>query len=333
MPTIGFSNKVNQWTSRYSYGSSDFSRVRNKFMSSPSSPLTNANHESPVWLHNSGDEYNKFYGLSVPSSLVVSFNEKSSNNKIFKTFSVEGSGNLSGSTSIMKTNNHIDVRNNSNPNQAVSIDFLRTINGTTYGPIASERGLFPGKNVINLGLVTRVRYIPDFSGVPAHYRVHLDNTTGISPQVYQAPRFQMKMCILVVDQTNPQGTRYLFSNGQTVGVTQMVNQTYSTISAFTQDAAVFNDGSLPDSFVAFNPQLNTFNYTAPNGALKELIDYHTDQPATDVYLIGIAHPSLVGEPARGKFAEASIQVPVSKGYFEISSLNLQYDTIQLAHDK
>ena len=113
----------------------------------------------------------------------------------------------------------------------------------------------------------------------------------------------------------------------------MVNQTYGTISAFTQDAAVFNDGSVPDSFAAFNPQLNTFNYTAPNGALKELIDYYTDQPATDVYLIGIAHPSLVGEPARGKFAEASIQVPVSKGYFEISSLNLQYDTIQLAHDK
>lgn len=336
MPTIGFSNKVNQWTSRYSYASSDFSRVRGKFMSSPSSPLVNAQHESPIWLHNSGEQYNTFYGSATPSSLVVSFNEKSSNNKIFKTFSIEGSGNLEGSLSVMKTNNHIDVRDVNAPNQSVSIDFLRTINGTTYGPIAQENGLFLGKNVFNLGRITQVRYFPSTPGqmpTPSHYKVYLDPNTGISPQVFQTASLKMKICILTVNQSNSQGTRYLFANGQQLGVTQMVDQTYSTLSSFTQDVAAFNDGSSAEDYAAFDPRNMAFNYTSPNNNLQGVIDFQLEQPNTDVYLIGVAHPSLVGEPARGKFAEASIQIPVSRGYFEISSLNLQYDAIQLAHDK
>ena len=113
----------------------------------------------------------------------------------------------------------------------------------------------------------------------------------------------------------------------------MVDQTYSTISSLTQDVAAFNDGSFANEYAAFDPQNMAFNYTSANNNLQGVIDFQLEQPDTDVYLIGVAHPSLVGEPACGKFAEASIQVPVAKGYFEINSLNLQYDAIQLAHDK
>ena len=52
MPTIGFSNKNNVWTSRYSYAASNFGRVRDTFVSSPSSPEINASENTPVWIHN-----------------------------------------------------------------------------------------------------------------------------------------------------------------------------------------------------------------------------------------------------------------------------------------
>ena len=37
----------------------------------------------------------------------------------------------------------------------------------------------------------------------------------------------------------------------------------------------------------------------------------------ETYLIGVPHSSLAGDAVRGKFAEAQINVPVNKGYFEI----------------
>ena len=353
MPTIGFSNKNNVWTSRYSYAASDFARVRDTFISSPNSPFTNAENDSPIWIHGRSSDYNKFYGASYGSSLTVAFNEKSSTNKIYKNFSIESTGNLDNSLAVFKSNNHIDNYEFHNAWQGIntSIGFVKTINGTTYGPLGQDSRLVPGKTLINLGRVivgpggTATEQIRSYESaidnklVQGHVRVYLDPNTGISPQIIQTEPLKMSVMILVVDLGGGNGTYRTETQQQNIPANSIAQYTYSQVAG--SGKTVYNDGSFSQEQTAYDPSLHTINLANELGQAEEMrvkIEFaHNVVLGTDVlqetYLIGVPHPSLAGDAVRGKFAETKISIPPSKGYFEINALNVQYEPIQLAHDK
>ena len=353
MPTIGFSNKNNVWTSRYSYAASNFARVRDTFVSSPSSPEVNAANETPVWIHNRSSEYNNFYGSSYGSSLTVAFNDKSSTNKIFKTFSVEGSGNLADSIAVFKSNNQIDnfIHHNSWVANNTSIDFLRTINGTTYGPVGQDPRLVPGMTLINLGRVTigpdgfATQQVESYQSaiddklVQKHVKVYLDPSTGITPQIIQTEPLKMAIMILVVQLGGTAGRYRTDTMEAGIAVDNISEYTYSQVAGAAR--TVYNGGAFSQEQTAYDPALHVINIDNQQGQAETMrvkietshnVDIGTDV-SQETYLIGVVHPSLGGDAVRGKFAEAQINIPSDRGYFEINALNLQYSPIQLAHDK
>ena len=342
MPTIGFNNKTNTWTSRYSYAASNFSRVNSKFFSSPSNPFVSGRESSPLYLHDSGSQYNTFYGDSHGSELTVSFNQHYSTNKLFKNLSIEGSKNLAQNVGVLfKTNNHTDNRdpNFLDTEQSVGFGFTKEINGVTYGKIQRDGRLVGGKTVVNLGKINFRRPSPvqtvaqDSLGAPhpSFYSVSLDLESGISPQVYHTAQYPMKLVIMII---SPQGGAFFDHSSLSTPILEQAfyNNTYESLEV--NDFALMPLNGAPAGYEAVDYQQYKFNFesTSPGLAIK-INNLQAASPGADVYLMGVAHRNVCGDYVRGLTADARFMIPQSKGYFEINALNLQYDKIQLAHDK
>lgn len=329
MPTIGFSNKRNAWTSRYSYAASCFARVNNKFFSSPASPDINGNSDGPIWEHDSGSLYNTFHGATAPSEFNVTFADKPSTNKIYKTLSVEGTKNLGGSFCFVKTSNALDESAVSN--DAVTVDILRNINGTTYGPIPNSNVVAGGRNLIVLGRILRPRTGVSVSSVsaneygahPSFFKALLDPNSGISPEIQHNREIPMKIAAMTGNT--------LITDTDDIPVETVCNFIHKELSEKIAAQAALADGpGISREFTAYDPKDFTVNFTNGSALAGKI---NTAVALDDVYLVGLIHPSFAGDASRGQYAEARVQVPISKGYFEVFSMNMQYEPIQLAHDK
>jgi hypothetical protein len=328
MPTIGFSNKRNAWTSRYSYAASCFARVNNKFFSSPASPSTNGSSDGPIWEHDSGSSYNNFHGTTTPSEFNVTFADKPSTNKIYKTLSIEGTKNLGGSFCFVKTSNALDE--NAISNDAATVDILRNVNGTTYGPIPNSNVVSGGKNLIVLGRLRRNRQGVAVSNVPANdsgvhpafFKAYLDPNSGVSPEIQHNKEIPMKI-LAMTGQT-------IITDTDDITVDQVCNLTYQDLSLKITAKAVHPSFAPSPFYIPYDPQDFTINFSEGTSLAGKI---NTAVPLGDVYLVGLIHPSFAGDTSRGQYAEARVQVPSNKGYFEVYSMNMQYEPIQLAHDK
>ena len=84
--TVAFDNKKGVWKTRYSFFSSCIAWVKDFMVTSP----TGSSGQSLFWRHDGKAETNNtFYGNQSPSVIQVSFNDRPSSNKSFKSVSVE----------------------------------------------------------------------------------------------------------------------------------------------------------------------------------------------------------------------------------------------------
>ncbi|MVX36323.1 hypothetical protein [Myroides sp. LoEW2-1] len=85
MITLGFREKEKGWTSFFSYNPDAFLRSGNDFFT--------INRKGNLYFHNDIENpvTNTFYGEKYPSKISTVFNDIHSEDKIFKTFSIEGS--------------------------------------------------------------------------------------------------------------------------------------------------------------------------------------------------------------------------------------------------
>ena len=328
MPTIGFSNKRNAWTSRYSYAASCFARVNNKFFSSPASPDINGISGGPIWKHDSGSTYNNFHGVATPSEFNVTFADKPSTNKIYKTLSVEGTKNLGGSFCFVKTSNALDE--NAVSNDAATVDIFRNINGTTYGPIPNSNVVSGGKNLIVLGRLRKNRLGVAVSNIPANdsgthpafFKANLDPNSGISPEIQHSKDIPMKILAM--------SAQTIITENDSIAIDQVSNLTYQDLSLDITAKAIHPSFANSAIYTPYDPQDFTINFDQGISLVGKI---NTAINVGDVYLLGLIHPSFAGDTSRGQYAEARVQIPLSKGYFEVYSMNMQYEPIQLAHDK
>jgi len=86
--TLAFDEGSKGWVSRYSYKPDNIFSLKNNFYSTYSEPNSNKNG---LWKHYFGENYNKFYGSSVESTVTTVFNPKVSLSKNFSTVGYEGS--------------------------------------------------------------------------------------------------------------------------------------------------------------------------------------------------------------------------------------------------
>ena len=82
--TLAFSTKSLDWKTRYSFEPVHYATTKNELIS-----FLRVESDSGVYVHDSADTYNTFYGSEFPSKVSVISNEDPSANKIYEAFSVE----------------------------------------------------------------------------------------------------------------------------------------------------------------------------------------------------------------------------------------------------
>ncbi|WP_430611502.1 hypothetical protein [Flavobacterium sp. JP2137] len=83
MKTIAFREKENGWATFFTYYPEMMFRVGNVFITAK---------KGEIWEHNDKENpvMNTFYGIRFPSKIVTVFNDAANEDKIFKTFVIEG---------------------------------------------------------------------------------------------------------------------------------------------------------------------------------------------------------------------------------------------------
>lgn len=120
--TFAFSKRREAWTTRYSFVPTCYAMSGNDMLSSADG--------KGVWIHDTNNTRNSFYGDDYPSKLETSFNDLPSEVKHFKAISVESNvGNL---TASFKTNQEYS---DTNKQQAFDVSLFQQKEGFRYAEI------------------------------------------------------------------------------------------------------------------------------------------------------------------------------------------------------
>tara|TARA_R100001443_G_scaffold80804_1_gene87787 strand:- start:971 stop:1792 length:822 start_codon:yes stop_codon:yes gene_type:complete len=142
--TIAFDNKKGVWKTRYSFFSSCIAWVKDLMVTAPIGTSSTA----LMWKHDELSETNNtFYNVSSPSVVGVSFNDRPSSNKQFKSLSVESlePNNISGMNTFVVNG------------KSGSVGAMRQKGGILYGHIGSEDGY----TLSNFEFIGKIKAIHD----------------------------------------------------------------------------------------------------------------------------------------------------------------------------
>jgi len=167
--TVAFDNTDRFWKTRYSFWSSCYGWLNN-ILTSGKNAQDLGGETDLVYRHNTnGSELNDFHGNGPASSVVqVSFNDKVSANKIFKSISVEGTQNIENSISL------VSVNSDNLPVKSFNFGRVKDKGGILYADIGKNM-FISSANVKCLGVISGVRPISPNSDVvpddflPANY--------------------------------------------------------------------------------------------------------------------------------------------------------------------
>ncbi len=307
--TIGFNDKKNIWTSKYDYESSNYASLDKQFFSCRKT--VEASDDVVCWEHHKNSANNNFYGDQYSSAIAVSFNDNPSQNKLYKTFSVEGSENLKGSLHTFATSETLQ------PGQTpltVNVDTLKNKGGILYGNIPKDPRIKANVNMKFVGSTSRETTTQSlgqdlyrFNGVVGNTAFTLDQST--------------KFAFVFGNSTNPV---VITPSGTFVSI-QENTDFYSLNSGFVSPSA---------------NQLGALDIDDPLG--KGIVVKSTFQAyqsfllslnGTDgiVSIFAITDPEINGDFLRGQYAEAYIRL--GSDNFELYSMNVNYEPTDLDHSK
>lgn len=161
--TVAFDNTDRFWKTRYSFWSSCYGWLNN-ILTSGKNAQDLGGQVDLVYKHNSSSELNDFHGNGSAASVVqVSFNDKVSANKIFKSISVEGTQNIENSISL------VSVNSDNLPVKSFNFGTVKDKGGILYADMG--KNIFGSSaNVKCLGVITGVRPInPESAIVPDEF--------------------------------------------------------------------------------------------------------------------------------------------------------------------
>lgn len=311
--TIGFNNTKNIWTSKYDYVSSNYSSIDKRFISCDKTidPAV----DTIAWEHHKNVANNNFYGEQYNSAIAVSFNDNISQNKIYKTFSVEGTENLTGSLNTIRTSEFLQP---GSPPSTISIGTLSNKGGILYGHMPRDPRV---KANVNLKYVGSIPVVEGSLGVVSQQ----DNLYTLNGVYGSAPTFSGKTS-LVFSVENDSELFGFNANGSPQTIVE--GQDYSGIPAGISipqesditgnQSAFYKDGILikttPQAFAAFASRLGSL---AASGSVLNVF--------------AVSDPQLNGDFLRGQYAEAVINLGSQN--FELYALNVNYEPTDLDHSK
>ena len=312
--TIGFNNKKNIWTSKYDYESSNYASFDKRFFSCRKRVLPD--DDIIAWEHGTNPANNNFYDSQYQSSIAVSFNDNPSQNKLYKTFSVEGTDNLQGAIHTFTTSETLQ------PNKTpltISIGTVSNKGGILYGKVPNDPRIKNGVNMKFIGTTSLDTSLSPVSfGSDLYvFRSLFGNTAHINNDT--------KFAFLFEDSVAPE---VIGLNGQ--------------ISLVTSDTDYYNlksgiTSATPSQLASIN-QLNETNinengmvFKATLDAVLALEDRIFGSGSGIISIFAITDPRLNGDFLRGQHAEVAINL--GSDNFELYSLNLNYEPTDLAHSK
>ena len=146
--TIAFNTKTGDWSTRYSFLSNCYGFLNKLFFS-------NFETESAFvpWLHNSDKaSRTQYYSKTYGSGISVTFNDNVSTNKIYKSFSLEGTSNITGE-------NYFVVNTDNSPDKRYSLGKLKDKGGILYGHIGQAQNMMAGGNLELVGVIDSMPFV------------------------------------------------------------------------------------------------------------------------------------------------------------------------------
>ena len=326
--TIAYNHKGGYWKTKYTFFASFMQSVGRKFFSSPTAGATVAGGRAQdlLWKHNSDDDSKRanFYGVPSGSGMSVAFNDKVSSNKIYKSFSIEGTNNISGSAI-----NTFVVNSDNNPNKQFSIGPVKDKGGILYGHIGLSNTLLDGSNIRPVGTISPQPAEDPLDDIPA-----IISVPGVTPGVLVAPvnNFSSSSPDSSVGSVSDPKTKYILLGAD--------NKLYSILGEeITESIASginYSDEALGLARIytvpAYTNNVNFFSFNDEAVpvfyATSDLNISNLNQKFT---LLEITPQNINGAPPRGQYAQAELFFGTEP--YEIFSFNVNYETTDLDHSK
>ena len=306
--TIGFNNKKNMWTSKYDYESSNYASLDKQFFSCRKT--VQSTDDVVCWEHNKNPVNNNLYGDQYSSAIAVSFNDNPSQNKIYKTFSVEGTDNLQGSLHTFTTSETLQPGKSP---QSVTVGSLSNKGGILYGHMPRDNRVKANVNLKFVGATSGSTLLVALGG-------GLYAIDGIEGNVSSFGG-TTKFAFVFDGGTEP---TVISPSGGFAALPSGID--FSQISSgFTAPSELQVQGILDTGLVengivvsATADAITTFQSALQNSG-------------TLVSIFAITDPQLNGDFLRGQYAESVINL--GSDNFELYSLNLNYEPTDLDHSK
>ena len=325
--TIAYSHKGGFWKTKYSYLSNWFARVGKSFFSSQGGTPT----ESSVWKHNSNTAPRTSYylgldGTPIGSGISVSFNKNVSQNKIYKSFSIEGSSNITGVNSFV-------VNSDNETSKTSSVGPIKDKGGILYGHIGLSPTTFDGSNISLIGEITSDALVdPNLEDDKSVYFYMKGNNLSTS-SVSNALFFGSGQSFY--DSTNGAGLNLSSATSSTtVAGTKAAN---IAVSQDVEDPTTFTPHYDPVDDGTAVLRGREVKLTAASSeeatAFKEALDavQVTVGGTEKIFLYEMSLEAINGAPPRGQYAQ--LNVSLGSQPYELYGLNLNYEPTDLDHSK
>ena len=290
--TIAFNNKGNFWTTRYSYTSSCIGTVKDMMVTAPMVAFDNA---PLIWRHDdTASSNNTFYGIQSSSVVGLTFNDKPSTNKQFKSFSIESNdfsvdSFVSNTFTVNGTSGAINIKQ------------------TNVGPVVNRGGI----NYAHIGQEQRI----------TNSNVEFLGTYASTTSLYNSPDISVE----AAEQLGYTQTE--FPNAVFV---KLDNLQHSSLSS-NEDVRLLVGQSNVLFFQTtegnFGQQLNEDRPFLYNGGLIFETNFSTSI-GTPLFL---GYNEVNGEAPKGQFADSFVLL--GSDDFEIYAFNVEYSPTQLDHSK
>lgn len=343
--TVAFDNKDRFWKTRYSFFSSCYGWINKLLTSFNRAEFLRENVDDPydiVHLHDQTNDYNNFHNKGPTGSAIqVSFNDKVSANKIFKSLSIEGTQNIDGNPGIFVVNS------DNLPDKQFSIGLVKDKGGILYMDLGQSQKN-SSANVKCIGVINSISPIgtdhPLYDDILENDGSNIGKyfDFGITPLDLGASSkakivngfYNGSLYFVQRITTYPNGLQSLQYVGDYGGITS--GKLASSWGEIVNDQN--NTGSY--TFDMQDPTIDIPNYYNGSKILKMRSTVASNSVPTiyntattlnpEVYMLyQVSMNNIYGDDPRGQYCELIVSLGNKK--FELYALNLNYEMTNLDH--
>lgn len=339
--TFAFSNKGNYWKTRYSFLPCQYSTINKYMYSYPVSVVSapeDTSDQCVAWLHQYGAQRCRWYDIPSTSAVAFTFNDNVSNNKMYRTLSIEGTNNVTP-VALLAVNNS---RSANQVKQTQSVSFKER-GGIMYSGLTGSN-LKSNKSITTLGTIVNVE-VSGYSSNRLSLLIDVNWVRGAKAKLFQdATR---NTALYTVDFFNSgQISKFLFPSGigSPVSVSNWqaaddrifrlattangTNQTYfgNALQCVVDFDDVVAAGYLPDAPVDEDAALAylTGEASAQWGNAVGAI-------GQGITLVAVTPDEVNGAKPQGQYAD--LIVTLGTNDYEVYAFNAYYEPNTLDHSK